>query len=233
MMPQDSYAQADAPDPVLEDAAVLTIARRHLASASAITAVDETGGEARAYVIDGTYIFKTQRPNRLRPRTSLEKAAFHQEVLAKEAPEINVPRVLGYGREGDIEYVLETRMLGAAVRDVVLDGAARRAVLVDLGRTLRRIHSLAVDRFDESGLFPGDENDSEVRGRILDGLKQVAEANVVRREGWPLDIEPEGLVERLLANAWQPDLAPLRPAREPGPGAHLRRSGEPAVSRHH
>src|ERR671938_529371 len=107
----------DPRDPVLDASVVLGLARRHLPSASAVTSVDETGGEARAYAIDQDYIFKTQRPHRVRPRTSLEKEAFHLDQLASRAPEISVPRVLGYGREGGVEYLLMTGMPGVAMRD--------------------------------------------------------------------------------------------------------------------
>src|SRR5919202_2733864 len=98
--------EPDPRDPVLDASVVLRLARRHLPSARAVTAVDESGGEARAYVIDADFIFKTQRPHRVRPRTSLEKEAFHLGQLATHAPELAVPRLLGYGRYESIEYVL-------------------------------------------------------------------------------------------------------------------------------
>src|SRR5437899_44443 len=105
-MPRD----LDPRDPVLDSDLVLSHARRHLPSAQAVTGVDETGGEARAYAIDADFIFKTQRPHRVRPRTSLEKEAFHLGQLAAAAPEVTVPRVLGSGREWGVEYILMTRM---------------------------------------------------------------------------------------------------------------------------
>src|SRR5919205_3528104 len=108
--------EPDPRDPVLDASVVLGLARRHLPSARAVTAVDETGGEARAYVIDQGFIFKTQRPHRVRPRTSLEKEAFHLGQLATHAPQVSVPRVLGYGREDGVEYILMTRMPGVAMR---------------------------------------------------------------------------------------------------------------------
>ena len=94
--------------------------------------MDETGGEARTYAIDDTLILKTQRPQQLRPRTSLEKEVFFLNQLAA-APELGVPRVLGHGREqgdGVIEYTLMTRMPGVALRRATLDDEARRAVLL-------------------------------------------------------------------------------------------------------
>ena len=75
MMPKDIYLQPDAPDPVLTDAVVLGLVQRHVPNAHAVTGVDESGGEARSYLVDASLILKTQRPHRLRPRTSLAKEA--------------------------------------------------------------------------------------------------------------------------------------------------------------
>lgn len=72
-MPRDQYLQPNAPDPVLVDTVVLGLVRPFVPTAQAVTAVDESGGEARTYLIDGQIILKTQRPHRLRPRTSLER----------------------------------------------------------------------------------------------------------------------------------------------------------------
>src|SRR6202521_1350402 len=113
-MPRDP----DPRDPVLDFRRVLALARRHLPTVQNVTGVDETGGEARAYVIDDGFIFKTQRPHRIRPRTSLQKEAFHLEQLAECVPEVKVPRVLGYGNEDGVEYILMTRMPGIAMRSI-------------------------------------------------------------------------------------------------------------------
>jgi hygromycin-B 7''-O-kinase len=72
-MPKDYFFQPDVPDLTLDQATVLAFARRHAPHARAVTGVDESGGEARTYVIDEALIFKTQRPNRLRPRTSQKR----------------------------------------------------------------------------------------------------------------------------------------------------------------
>src|SRR6266851_4090935 len=100
-MPDDP----DSRDPVFDFRHVLALVRRHLPAAHAVTAVDEIGGEARAYVIDEGFIFKTQRPHRIRPRTSLAKETLHLRQLAKSAPEVCVPRVLDYGNDDGIEYI--------------------------------------------------------------------------------------------------------------------------------
>src|SRR4051794_35762650 len=109
MLPSDRYLQPDAPDPVLDAERVLSLVRRHVPDAEAVTGVDESGGEARTYAIDAGLILKTQRPHRLRPRTSLEKETFFLQHLAHVA-ELPVPRVLGYGRDGDVEYICMTRI---------------------------------------------------------------------------------------------------------------------------
>lgn len=199
MLPSQFTRESDPRDPVLDEQTVLRLARRHLPDASAVTGIDETGGEARAYVIDEGYIFKTQRPHRVRPNTSIEKAAFHQEIIEKEAPEVSIPHVLGYGREGDIDYVLETRMPGVAVRNVVLEGDARRAVMFELGKTLRRIHSIDLAPFEASGLFPGDKDGKAVYARIETSLRRAA-AGAIAVEGavWNLEVAPEVLVDRAL-----------------------------------
>ncbi|MGH2484907.1 MAG: aminoglycoside phosphotransferase family protein, partial [Ktedonobacterales bacterium] len=106
-MSRDFYVQPDAPDPVLTADLVVSLVRRHAPEARAITGVDESGGEARTYAIDDTIILKTQRPQQLRPRTSLEKEVFFLGQFATEAPEVSVPRVLGYGRDGSsVEYTV-------------------------------------------------------------------------------------------------------------------------------
>src|SRR4051794_2819569 len=142
-MPKDVYLQPDAPDPVLAEDVVLSLVRRSVPHARAVTAIDESGGEARTYAVDTSTIFKVQRPQQLRPRTSLAKEVFYLQQLASE-PQINVPRVLGYGRaEPNIEYTCMTRMPGIAMANSALAGEARQAALADLGRTLRRIHALS------------------------------------------------------------------------------------------
>src|SRR5438034_1285405 len=103
-------------DPVLDEKTVLALARRHLPAAASVTAIDESGGEARTYFIDDRYVFKTQRPQKLRASTSLKKEAFHLRQIEQQAPAARVPRVLGHGQDGSTEYLLMTRMPGVATR---------------------------------------------------------------------------------------------------------------------
>lgn len=164
-----------------------------------MTAVDESGGEARAYAVDDTIILKTQRPHRLRPRTSLAKEVFFLKELASR-PDINVPRVLGYGRVGSsIEYTCMTRMPGIAMAKARLSGPARLPALVDLGSTLRRIHALPREPFELSGLFPCDHAPAEVRARLAE-LFDAAVAQI-RAEApvWMPALPPSATAERALA----------------------------------
>ena len=75
-MPKDYYIQPDASDPLLSETQVLDIVRQYVPNARAVTKVDETGGEARSCHIDENLLLNTQRPPRLRPRTSLKKEVF-------------------------------------------------------------------------------------------------------------------------------------------------------------
>jgi hygromycin-B 7''-O-kinase len=153
MPPRDLYSQPHAADPVLDERTVLGLVRRHSVRGAAVTRIDETGGEARVYVVDETFVVKVQRPHRLRPRTSLEKEAFFLQQLSAY-PDIVVPRVLGYGRHGTIEYVVMTRMPGVSALTVGLTGGQRTHVLHQLGRALRRLHSIPQAPFYDSALFP-------------------------------------------------------------------------------
>ena len=119
----DVYLQPDAPDPVLPARVVLGLARRHVPDAAAVAGVDESGGEARAYLIDDGVVVKTQRPHRLRPRTSLAKEAYLLDALAP-ALVARIPRLLGYDRidtaAGTVEYLCMTRIPGLPVRSAAI-----------------------------------------------------------------------------------------------------------------
>ena len=57
-----------------------------------------------------------------------------------EYPDIVVAEVLGYDKDGSIEYTSMTRMPGVPELSVETEGAARTNLLHQLGRTMRRIH---------------------------------------------------------------------------------------------
>src|SRR4051812_29204600 len=79
---------------------VLRLARPHLPAASApsrVRGVDESGGEARVYLLDGDVVVKTQRPHRVRPRTSLRKEAGLLAALGDRLAG-RISRLYGYDR---------------------------------------------------------------------------------------------------------------------------------------
>ena len=133
----DVYLQPDAEDPVLTPATVLGLAREHAGRAEGVTGVDESGGEARAYLVDERLVVKTQRPHRLRPRTSLAKEARLLTYLADGPLAGQVPALFGYGRtetrQGSVEYLVMSRIPGRAARHASVTGPARTVLL----RTVR------------------------------------------------------------------------------------------------
>ncbi len=168
----DTYSQPDAPDPVLSEELVLELARAHAPWVSRVTAVDETGGEARAYMCDQDLVVKTQRPPRLRPRTSLAKEAYILDRIAQQIS-LPVPRVLGYGHSENVEYLVMTRIPGLALERASISGPARVAVLEALGTTLRRIHQMDQTGMASSNLVPGDSNAEDLRQRITAGFEDA------------------------------------------------------------
>jgi aminoglycoside phosphotransferase len=198
MLPYDVYTQPDVPDPVLDERTVLDLLRRHGVNGAAVTSLDETGGEARVYVIDGTLVLKVQRPHRQRPRTSLEKEAFFLRQLAAES-EIAVPQVLGYGKEAHLEYLVMTRMSGVSALSVEITAMKRKALLHQLGRTLRRLHSIPQACFHDSALFPGSRTPDEFLARARDALEDAMQVIAANPHLWPLDTAPADLASRVLA----------------------------------
>ena len=198
-MPRDYYIQPDAPDPILSDERVLELARQHAPEAVAVTGVDETGGEARMYAIDEDLIFKTQRPQQLRPSTSLKKEVlFLQQLEGVEG--ICVPKVIGYGHpEPLIEYTLMTRMPGIAFRNAGLTGETRREALKALGRMVRRIHAIPQDALRASGLLFGDQSPVDVRWRMGSLFDTVAEMIQKRGLNWDYSISPEQVGRQVMA----------------------------------
>lgn len=199
-MPKDIYVQPDAPDPVLDDELVLSLTRRHVPSAWGVTGVDESGGEARTYAIDSEIIFKTQRPQQLRPRTSLAKEVLFLNQIALALPDLCVPRVLGYGRAGKyIEYTVMTRVPGVALRNMNLDRTARLDAMRALGRTLRRIHQLPQAPFVTSGLFPGDQTSGDLRVRVAELFDDFITRIRNEKRQWSLSLSPEQVASRAFA----------------------------------
>jgi aminoglycoside phosphotransferase len=198
MLLDDIYSQPHAADPVLEERTVLDLARRHGARCAAVIHVDETGGEARAYVLDGKVVLKVQRPQRLRPRTSLAKEVLFLQQLAAYS-DIVVPHVLGYGQHEAIEYLVMTQMPGVSALTVELAGEPRIAVLHQLGRTLRRLHALPQAPFYDSALFPGTRTREAFVARAQATLAQAVQVIEATPDLWQLAVAPADLASRVLA----------------------------------
>jgi aminoglycoside phosphotransferase (APT) family kinase protein len=191
-MPRQVYFQREASDPVLPEETVLTLVRRHVPRAQAVLSVDESGGEARTYAVDDAVIVKVQRPQQLRTRTSLEREVVFLRHLAAVAPDLPVPRVLGYGREGPaLEYTVLGRIPGVAMRRAGLAAPAAGGVLVDLGRLMRRIHGVPQAPLQECGLFPGDRGLPDIQMRIAESFWAIGERLQQQGRGWefPLSLE--------------------------------------------
>lgn len=175
MVFSDVYLQPDAPDPVLSEEVVVEAARRHVPEAAALLRVDESGGEARAYFLEGGIVMKTQRPHRLRPRTSLGKEALFLAELERQG-DFPVPRVLGHGEMAGIEYLCLTRIDGVPLKHASLDAGTRASVLGALGRTLRAIHEIEQSAFTEGEVMPGDRTPADLRKRLSDAFDRLAAA---------------------------------------------------------
>lgn len=200
------YYQREAPDPILADDLVLALARRHEPAVRAVTAIDETGGEARVYCLDDRWVLKVQRPQQLRSWTRLDKEVHFLNQIAADDPGVPVPRVAGYGREGSVEYTLMTRMGGdAAVRTPIPD-AARPAMLRELGRVIRRIHAIRQVPLMASGLFPEEYTADDVRAGVAEDITEWADRFARKNLGWPFPFTPEDLITH--ASAQVPAASP-------------------------
>jgi hygromycin-B 7''-O-kinase len=194
----DVYLQPHAADPVLSEQTVLELARAHVPQAQTVTGVDESGGEARVYFVDGEVVVKTQRPPRLRPRTSLAKEVALLGQLAERLSG-RVPAVLGYGHvqvtEGAVEYVCMTRMPGRAA--VHRPGPVAPAVLHELGDVLHTLHTTDVPA--QPALIPGDTGAADLRARLERGFAGVLDRLAALPTAPGLPVPAARLAERALS----------------------------------
>jgi len=155
-MRETIYYQRGMSDPTYNESFVMDIVHKYAPAAKTLKAIDETGGEGRVYVIDNNIILKVQRPQQLRSTTSLEKEAFFLNQLEKQT-DVHVPRVLGYGKEGTLEYICMTNVQGVKVENTKLSANEKTSLLYTLGQELRKIHSIDQSPILNSGLFPCDD----------------------------------------------------------------------------
>ncbi|MCL2834763.1 MAG: aminoglycoside phosphotransferase family protein [Treponema sp.] len=155
-MRETIYYQRGMPDPIYDENFVLDIVRKHVPGAKSLKSIDEDGGEGRVYVVDNDIVLKVQRPQQLRSSTGLEKEAFFLNQVEKQT-DVHSPRVLGYGKEGTLEYLVMTRIHGIKVEYTKLTLNEKNALLAELGKELRKIHTMDQTPFRSSGLFPCDD----------------------------------------------------------------------------
>lgn len=210
----DTYFQPDAPDPVLDEQSVREAVHRHAPHAGRLLKVDESGGEARAYHLEGDIVLKTQRPHRLRPRTSLAKEDLVLRTLERTGG-FPVPRVLGYGVIDGTEYLCLTRMPGAAMRNAELTPPQRTAALEELGRTLRRLHQIDQSPLASSDLVPGDRASGDLRTRFAGSFERLAEM-LDQTEGWDDALDVREIAATRLSDT-PTDTGPVALHSNPGP----------------
>lgn len=192
----DSYSQPEAPDPILPDALVLELARAHLprsVQVQEVVEVDESGGEARVYVLGGGVVVKTQRPHRLRPRTGLVKEAAILTALAGPLRG-RIPVVFGYQQTdtdvGPVELIVMSQVAGSAARNRHLVEAARADVLHDVATVLRAVHALDPGGLQRAGLLPTDGDAAALRRRVERNLGDLIDHFDAQPEAWSLSISP-------------------------------------------
>jgi len=147
----DSEHQRTLADPILEDDHVLRLVRSFAPEAGAVIRIDEQGGSARTYHIDCGVTLKVLRPNRVKTATYIEREVFLLKQLEKRDV-ADIPRSLGHGKCGSIEYNCMTTIPGSAVRFSQLTSKEREDMLYKLGVTLYQIHNVDLQPFYDSGL---------------------------------------------------------------------------------
>jgi len=201
----DTYSQPEAPDPVLSEELVVQLASRYLPAGtpvSRVCAVDESGGEARAYLLDADVVVKTQRPHRLRPRTSLRKEARLLEALSGPLAG-RIPVVFGYDEVdtdvGMVEFIVMSRVTGQAVRHAEIDEAARSGLLGEVAAVLRAVHALDHDELGLDGLLPRDADGLALRRRLELGFADIVDALQENPGVWTLPGFPTEVAARAVA----------------------------------
>jgi hygromycin-B 7''-O-kinase len=206
----DVYSQPEAPDPVLPVELVRELVRSHQPDGVRLCggmAVDESGGEARVYLFDradtsGGVAVKTQRPHRLRPRTSLAKEAALLGALAGPLAG-RIPALHGYDAvdtpEGPVEYIVMSRVPGRAVVANGVPPAARAALFRAVADVLRIVHVLDADDLRSAGTLPSVDGAAGLRARLELNFADLVEALETRPDRWPLEVRPERVAERALA----------------------------------
>jgi hygromycin-B 7''-O-kinase len=205
----DVYSQPKAPDPVLPAELVRELVRPHLPAEVRLgdAQVDESGGEARVYLFDradtiGGVALKTQRPHRLRARTSLGKEAALLGALAGPLAG-RIPAVYGYDTvdtpAGPVEFIVMSRVPGQAVGARGGPPSTRRALFRAVADVLRIVHALDVDDLRSAGTLPTVGGADGLRARLEPNFADLVEQLETHPGRWPLEVRPERVAERALA----------------------------------
>ena len=216
----DVYLQPDAPDPVLSEKTILDLAARHTGRATALLEVDETGGEARAYLLTGDVVVKTQRPHRLRLRTSLDGEALILGVLALPLGE-RVPELMGHGRadtaEGPVEYLVMGRMPGEALIRRPVDDSDRSKLVRDVGALLAKLHDVPTGPLlSVSGGVHVDHHGGDLRRRLEPGFADLVDLIAQHPERWSVPATPQEVAAAALAMI-PAEFTPVLLHSNPGP----------------
>jgi len=216
----DVYLQPDAPDLVLSPDTVLDIASRHTQRATAVLEVDESGGEARAYLLSGDVVVKTQRPHRLRPRTSLAKEALILRHLTGPLGS-QVPELFGHGRadlaQGQVEYLVMSRMPGDALIRRPAEIPGRSELVREVGALLARLHAVPTETLlTDPKVVPVDHEGGDLRRRLEAGFADLVDLIARQPEMWTNSSSPEEVAASAVAMV--PDVfTPVLLHSNPGP----------------
>ena len=183
-MIRNKYYQLGYDDPVYSDEFILNKIRQLGFIVSKVTKIDESGGEARVYVIDDQYILKVQRPQQLRRTTSLKKEVFFLNTINNQIqPNLLVPQVLAYIKENLFEAILLTKIKGSCYKNVSLSKEVEKQVLIDIGKNLAHIHQLDVNLFKKSKLIEDiDDNLNDLKIRFKTNLRKALKKTNVDRK---------------------------------------------------
>jgi hygromycin-B 7''-O-kinase len=146
-------------------------------------------------------VVKTQRPHRLRPRTSLAKEAALLAALA--APlSARILTLCGYDRIGTefgpVEFIVMSRIPGRPVHATALTDAGRRAVLNEVADVLREVHALDLAALQPPGLLPADDGAAGLRTRLEPNFADLVEQLQRKADCWPLAVTPARVAELTL-----------------------------------
>lgn len=206
----DVYSQPHAPDPVLPTELVRELAAAHLPPGARLAdgmAVDESGGEARVYLFGradtaGGIAVKTQRPHRLRPRTSLAKEAALLAALAGPLAG-RIPALYGYDvvdtAAGPVEFLVLSRVPGRAVVTSGVPDVARGALLSEVAAVLRVVHGLDAAELRSAGTLPTVDGATALRALLEPRFADLVDHLTGRPDRWPLEVPAARVGERALA----------------------------------